>query len=313
MKTIKITLIVIVLSAIIVSTIFMSIRKTICPPPPLPPKNTYLINIEAKISSLNNSSGFSSCKDLYGDIKYYIEDDFSRNKLGATQLENDQMRNNLLIRLYATYADKFLNQAFSVFKGSAWEIDKLSFIRNENLSLQREGVQNGFLELNSNTDKKFNEIKIIFTEYDKVNIFINECKNISEFLDYEIATQFPISKVEVYIKGSKDYLKSIAESNMIKNCDRLRNDLITVPQVLFTSHVKYLDDKLNRWNGEYLKFVNQGGFNKYRKNLFLPLKTELESINQNFYNEVSSIDEFNRLDKKLKDDSEAAYSYYQLL
>jgi hypothetical protein len=306
MKTIKITLTVVVLLAITVSAIwgFMSLSKGDEAQAPI---NTHTKIIEAKISTLNNLSESSTSKNLYGEIKYYIEDDFSRNKLGATQLENDQMRNMLLNSLYATYAEKFLNQAFNVFKGSAWEIDKLSFIRNENLSLQREGHQNGFLELNGSIDKKFNEIKNIFTEYDKVNIFINKCKNISEFLDYEIATQFPIFKVEEYLKGSKEYLKSIAETNLLKNCDRLRNDLITVPQILFTAHVKYLEAKINQWSGKY---VEQVTWNNYRKNLFLPLDAELEKIYQKFYSEDSSNIEFNRLSAILKANSTDAYGYF---
>jgi hypothetical protein len=305
MKKVKIALAVIVVVAIIMVTIrgFMSVgtSDTI-----QLPENESAKRIEEKIESLKLLQEYSFCKELYEEIKYYIEDDFSNNRLGSNQSENDQWLKNLSTQLYSAYTEKFIQQAFYVFGGSEWDIKKLNFIRSEYQVLQKEGYLTGMLEKNSNPDKKLNEIKIILYKYDEITGFLNSCKAFS-FTSDDLYEEFPISSVQTKIIRSKDYLKNKLENNYVKFCERLKKDLNNVPQVLFNAHVKYLDNKISSWSGQY---VNNTSQKDYSDNLFTPLKTEIDMLYNDIYKGINIDIEYNKLETKLNEESSAAYEHF---
>lgn len=308
MKTVKITLAVAVVAAITAAAIFgfMSLSNS---DEIQKPKNQFADTIELKIDSLKRMPESSFCKKIHDEIKYYIEDDYTNNRLGNTQSENDQRKKDLSSNLYVAYADKFIKQAFYVFKGSEWDVKKLNFIRTEYKTLQNDGKQAGILEINSITNSKFEEIKNIFAKYDEITGFINSCKTFS-FSNYDdLYTGFPISKVQNKISRSKDYLKNKLENDYVKNCKRLETSFKDVPQILFNAHVKYLDNKITFWSGKYLNsFFSQLDYNN---RLFTPLLSEIDGLDNAIYN-VGSLDaEYDRLRNKLYEDGNAAYLHFK--
>jgi hypothetical protein len=306
MKSVKITLAVIVVAAITVAIIwgFMSVGNS---GEIELPKNTYTIEIEKKIESLKKMPNSSFCDSLNKEIKYYIDDDYSLNKLGNNQSENDQWKKNLSSNLYAAYADKFIQQAFYVFKGSEWDEQKLSFIRTEYQILQKDGIQTGMLEKNSITDNKLNEIKNILLKYTEIRDFINSCKGFTFPNPTSLGTQFPISTIQANIIRSEEYLKNNLGNEYVGNCIRLKTDLSEVPKFLFKAHVKYLDNKITFWEGKYVDYFSQ---RDYYDNLYEPLEKELNKLDNNIYN-VNNFDAENqKLKEKLDSASNRAYAHF---
>lgn len=307
MKSIKITLTIIVLTTIIVASIRGCLPGMVTPPPPKSPTKQNRAKIEKKIDSLKDMPESSFSDSLHREIKYYIREDYKDNKLGSTHSANEQWKKNLSNRLYAAYSERFINQAFYVFKGSEWEFKKLEIIRKEYQDLQNEGYESGMLGKNSNRDKQLNEIKSILAKYDNVTAFINSCKGFS-FLDVDLNVKFPITTVEQKINLSKEHLTNNLENNYVNNCKRIRTSLSEVPQILFKAHVKYLDNKINYWNGRYIIYSNH---RDYSKGLFLPLKTEIDKLYNDIYKGVIIEPEYHRLDSKLTYESKIAYNYFE--
>ena len=307
MKTVKITLAVTVVAAITAAAIlgFMSLSKS---DEIQKPKNQFAEKIEQKIDSLKRMPESSFCKKFHDEIKYYIEDDYTNNRLGKTQSENDQRKKDLSSNLYVAYADKFIKQAFYVFKGSEWDAKKLNFIRTEYKTLQNDGKQTGMLEINSITNNKFEEIKSIFAKYDEVAGFINSCKAFS-FSNYDdLDTGFPNSTVKNDLIRSLEYLKSNLGNDYVKNCARLKTSLRDVPQILFKAHVRYLDNKITRWKGEFKNVCYSQA--DYNNRLYTPLSNEIQGLDNEIYNVGSFDTEYNRLINKLYEDGNAAYLYF---
>lgn len=307
MKTVKITLSLIVLATIVTVVIRGCIKEPESDVIQLP-ENTNTKIIEQKIDSLKKMPISSFCDIFHIEIKNYIEMDYTDQRLGENATENDQWKKILSSNLYAAYTDKFISQAFYVFKGSEWQVEKLNFIRKEYQALQKNGYQSGLLEKNSITDQIFNDIKYIFVKYDEITGFINSCKAFS-FTEYDnFEHEFPISNVEQDIVRSKEYLDSNLENEHVGNCSRLKSSLNDIPQILFDAHVKYLDNKINHLSGKYVDSKNQAD---YSTNLYLPLYNEIEKLDNNIYKTNNFDSEYGRLINKLKLEGETAYNYFQ--
>ena len=305
MKTVKITLAVIVVAAIIVAAVMGYYNITVVPPIEIEIDQSIKI-IEDKIDTLKKMPESSFCKKFHDEIKYYIDDDYTNNKLGKTQSENDQLQKNLSSNLYVAYTDKFIKQAFYVFIDSQWDEIKLNFIRTEYQALQKDGNQSGMLEKNTETDEKLNEIKNIIEKYDEITNFTNSCKAFS-FEEYEnIESTFPISTIESDITRSVAYLNNNLENNYVNICERLKTSLRDVPMILFESHVKYLDSKINHSIGKYIDYKLQREYSKY---IYTPLSNEIEQLDNSIYNiDMDSFyAEYNKLKDKLKLEGEKAY------
>jgi hypothetical protein len=306
MKTVKITLAVIVIAAITLA-IIKSIIPIIDSAKIQLPKNQFIKKIEQKIEILKKMPESSFCENFYKEIEYYINDDYSNNRLGKTQLENKQWKENLSSNLYAAYTDKFIQQSFYVFKGTQWDEQKLVFIRSEYQVLKRNGLQTGMLEKNSITDNKLNQIGNIISKYDEITRFVNSCKAFSFSKYADLNASFPISEVETKIIRSKGYLGNNLDNFYVKNCKRLETSLREVPQYLFKAHVKYLDKKIIYWNGKYDEYNSLSDYNIY---LFTPLKNEIRQLYNDVYNGNSFVDnEYKKLNDKLELESNAAYNH----
>jgi hypothetical protein len=123
----------------------------------------------------------------------------------------------------------------------------------------------------------------------------------------DLNAEFPISSVQTKIIRSKVYLKNKLENNYVKNCELLKDGLKFVPQILFNAHVKYLDNKISSWSGQY---VNNTSQKDYSDNLFSPLKTEIDMLYNDIYKGINIDIEYNKLETKLNEESSAAYEHF---
>jgi hypothetical protein len=303
MKKLKITLAVIVVAVIIVAAVTGYISRIIVPHI-VDPKNQFKIKIDEKIDLLKKMPESSFCQESYKEIKYYIEDDYTNNRLGKTQSENDECNHNLSSNLYVAYSLKFIDQAFYIFNDSQWDSKKLNFIRDECKALQK----NGLHEKNTKTEKDLNEIKNILAKYNEIKDFINSCKAF-KFSNYELNSDFG-TYVEKYISRSKEYLENNLENNYVKNCARLKTDLSEVPMILFKAHVNYLDNKINNCIGKY---NNYSSLAEYNNNLYTIIDNEIRKLkNESYYTGISiQYTEYEKLNNKLKLESNAAYKHFQ--
>ena len=304
MKKVKITLAVIVVAVIIVAAVTGYISRIIVPPIDQP-ENQFRNKIDEKIYLLKKMPESSFCQESYKEIKYYIEDDYTNNRLGKTQSENDELKVILSSNLYVAYSGKFIDQAFYIFNDSQWDSKKLNFIRTEYQALQK----NGLHEKNTKTEKDLNEIKNILAKYNEILGFINSCKAF-KFSNYELNSEFLIY-VEKYISRSKEYLENNLENNYVKNCARLKTDLSEVPQILFKAHVNYLDNKITQWKGKYnINCKTQKEYN----DLSQLLKAEIEKLNSEIYTGISLVEtDYNKLNAKLTKVDELAYYYFDVI
>lgn len=307
MKAIKISLAVTVIAAIA----FFTIRSLVIINPPLPPpvpKNQFTKRIEMEIDSLGKLPDSNFCNEEYDNIKFFIDDYYNPHppqypygRLGNTQLENDEWKEILTINLYSAYADKFIKQAFYVFRGSNWEFEDLRFIRNEYQTLRSSSL----LQRDTPVDKDFTKIQSILSKYDEIADFISTSNGFS-YSASGLSDRFPISEVDGKISRAKTYQNNHLENGYVNNCTRLRNGLKEIPQALFRAHVRYLDNKVTYWSGFYSNYISQSD---YANNLYRPLKSEIEALDNETYNVANFDNEYQRLLDKWSADNTKAYNY----
>ena len=272
------------------------------------PRNQFIERIVQEIDSLDKLPDNKFCKNFYNEVEYLINDfykptppTYPYGRLGKTQTENDQWKQNLLKNLYSSYTDKFIKQAFCVFNGSDWVTDDLNFIRSEYQTLRRSPL----LEKGSPVDKKFTEIQTIFSKYDEIVGFISHCKGFT-FSSSKFDDNFPISDVAEKISKAKDYQNNHLHNAEVNNCIRLHDGLREIPQVLFRAHINYLDSKISYWSDMYPKCKSH---TDYVNTLNRPLKNEIEALNNSIYN-ISSYDrEYKRLLEKWSEDNKKAFNF----
>jgi hypothetical protein len=303
MKTIKVTLATVV---VVIIGLFVIRSLVISPPAPEPPlpNNEFIKRIERKIDSLSQLPASRFCGNVYGEIKYLIKNYYTQRRLGKDALENKQQHENLSIKLYATYAAKFLEQTFFVFGHSQWKNEDLQFIRHEYQTLRNSSL----LEANSPVDKKFREIQTVLEKYDEIAGFISDCRDFSYFASI-FSHRFPIANVQDKISQATRYLNNHLDNSYVYRCTRLHDGLRGIPQVLFRTHVRYLDDKINSWSGLYDQYNSQLD---YYNNLYMPLKKEIETLDNDIYNinnDIYTVD-YERLLKRLEEDGRKAYDYF---
>jgi hypothetical protein len=300
MKAIKISLAVIVVVAIGFFVIRSLIPTKPIEPPPLP-ENQFTNRIEREIDSVGKFSDSTFCSNFYNEVAYHIEDYYKQGRLGNGQSENDQWKENLSKKLYSAYADKFIKQAFYVFRHKEWSINDLRFIRSEYQTLQKSKL----LEKASPVDKDFIKMKTIFSKYDEIVNFISSCTNYS-YSSKSLSDNFPIDDVQDKIQVATTFINNSLENEFVNNCTRLHNDLDTITQILFKAHVKYLDNKIDQWSGMYPNYKSQ---NEYTNNLHNPLQSEIDNLRNNIYNVANCDSECDRLSSKWSADNVKAYNY----
>ncbi len=307
MKALKISLAVIVVSAIA----FFIIRSLVTINKPIVislPKNPFTVLIDKEIESLIKLPDSKFCKDAFDNVKYLIDENYKPNppkypfgRLGNSQLENNQSKENFTRNLYSAYAAKFINQSFYVFKGKEWKIEDLRFINSEFQTLRKYIL----LEKDSPVDKKFKEIQTIFSKYDEIAGFISNSNSFS-YLDTRLSDRFPISDVQEKLAQAVTYQNNRLGNDYVNNCIRLHNGLKEIPQTLFRAHINYLDNKISQWSGMYSNFSSQ---KDYVDNLYKPLKSEIDALDNTVYNVVNFDSEYKRLTDRWSADNTKAYNY----
>jgi hypothetical protein len=264
-------------------------------------RNQFIERIEQEIDSLAGLSDSKFCKEFYNEVGYHIADYHKQERLGNNQLENDQWKEILSKNLFSVYVGKFIKQAFYVFRGSEWDINALKFIRSEYQTLQKSAL----LERGSAVDKEFTKIRTIFAKYDEITGFILSCKKFS-YLGIGLYERFPITDVKSKISQAAIYSNNRLENELLNNCTRLHDGLKEVPQVLFKAHVRYLDNKISARSESYSRYDSQL---KYADELYKPLKSEIDALDNDIYNVPNFDSEYTRLSNKWSKDNEKAYDY----
>ncbi|GAP71384.1 hypothetical protein SAMD00024442_11_48 [Candidatus Symbiothrix dinenymphae] len=267
------------------------------------PKNQFTAKIEQEIEQFSRKPDSKFCKDYYSEVAYHINDFYKQNRFGNNQSENDQWKENLEKNLYSTYSDKFIKQAFTVFRGSEWKSADLKFIQAEKNDLKKSQL----LVAGSPVDKEFTKIQTALNKYNEIVGFISSCKDLS-YSGSSLSDRFPIADVQSKIRYAVSLQQNRLENDFVNNCSRLHDGLKSIPQSLFREHVRYLDNKINNWSGLYSNYNSQSD---YSNNLYKPLKSEIEALDKDkdIYN-VSNFDsEYKRLSDKWSADNTKAYNY----
>jgi hypothetical protein len=310
MKVIKISiaLVVIVVIALYIIRSLVIINKPIGISLP---KNQFVERIEKGIDSVGKLPDSKFCKDTYDNVMFLIDDyykphppQYPYGRLGNTQLENNQWKENLTKNLYSAYADKFIRQAFYVFRNKEWKIEDMQFIRIEFQTLRKSKL----LEKGSPVDKKFMEIQTVISKYDEIAGFISACNGFS-YSNYSLKDRFPIPDVQSKISRAETYLNNGLGNIYVNNCTLLHDGLKRIPKTLFRAHIHYLDNKVSQWSNMYSNYQSQSD---YVNNLNQPLKIEIELLDNDIYKVDNFDSEYNKLLDKWSADNIKAYTYKYL-
>jgi hypothetical protein len=275
------------------------------------PKNQFTAKIEAEIEQLKAKPDDKFCKDFYKEVASNIKTFYDQKKFGENisvdgsktydSLANDQWKEDLDKTLYSAYADKFIKQAFAVFRGSEWKPEDLKFIQAEKNELKKSKL----LVAGSPVDNEFTKIQTALNKYTEIVSFISSCKGFS-YLGNSLSDRFPMADVQSKIQRAANLRNNRLENEFVNNCTRLHDGLKEIPQSLFRAHIRYLDNKINNWSGLYSNYNSQSD---YSNNLYKPLKSEIEALDNDIYS-VSNFDsEYNRLSNKWSADNTKAYNY----
>jgi hypothetical protein len=274
------------------------------------PTNPFIERIDKKIISISTLPDSKLSKDEYKNVMYYINSlhkphppKYPYGRLGNTKKENDLQKENFIYKLYTAYSKKFISQAFYVFGHSEWNSNDLSFIRNEYQKLQNSSL----LEKDSDVDKDFKKIKIIFDKYDEIVLFIKNCKNYS-FKQYGLFDIFPISDVQDTISRADKFRRNDLGNEFVNHCTRLHNELKAIPQVLFREHIRYFDVKISRWSNKHRNF---NSLDDYINNLWQPMQDEIGTLSNSLYNAPNFNNEKNKLLKKWENDRNRAHRIFR--
>jgi len=274
--------------------------------------------VDSQLIFFEKKSDTHFLKEDYDILKQRISFFYSQNKLSL----DDNVNFNR--RLYAAYMSKFLNRSFKEVNGTEWNTDTLKFIRREIERLISEGKRDGLYEDNSISDQKINVFKKIFNDYDKINKFIASTKKIS-YDKFSVNDTFPFAEVQKILKNRDKFLNKKSYPYTTK-CQRLNEALNSVTKNLFNSHVKYLDRKLDKLSECYKATqTTADGVDSalyasqlvYRELYYDMMKNQLQVLKKKtkqdsyIYKGCEVKKEYDRLMKKLGDQNDRAYEYFE--
>jgi hypothetical protein len=309
MKSVKI-----ILAVVVIGLIAFFVNKSLVDPLEKPQvalaENQFRKNIAEEIIALSNLPDNKLSKATYNGVQSLIEDlykphppQYPYGRLGNTQLENDQWKENYSKNLYVAYADKFIKQAFYVFNNSEWQINNLAFIRSECQLLRK----SQFLEIGSPVDKSFSKIQQILGKYDELNDFIATSRNFST-PNNSLSSNFPFSDLEIKISRIDTYKKNNLDNVYVNKCARLHLGLDNNKKHLINTYLNYLDRKIVNWTGKYKQFEFTS-FNEYKNIIYNPLKKELDDFKTNCNNNNYTYDNnrYISISNRLNSDRKEAY------
>jgi hypothetical protein len=312
MNKIKIILTVSVIATICVF-IYIWFSAIILPTTPPEAKNVYTKEIQRKINLLSKAPIASFSVQEYKDIEFSINEFFKSGYLGITPYQdgkitkekkdennNLQWRDILLKNLYSVYSQKFIDQSMYVFKGTAWVINDLAFIRSEVRKLKN----SLYLIPNSAIDDSLSIIQSIISEYDTINNFLGECNNFHS-TNNEFESTFP--DVSQKIQASRSFSAQVSNHTYLRNCSRLQNGLNQVPEILFDKHVNFLTDKINTYGNMYESYTSQ---REYSNAIYTPIRNQLDVLSNDAYGVNTFESSKNYLENLLSECNRKALSYF---
>jgi hypothetical protein len=299
MKTLKISLATIIGIAICV-TIYFWIQKVQSPKEIKPPVNQFTEKVEKEISNLEAKSNDQFYRKELEEIKFLIKVYHKDNRFGNTS-ENNQWKEILEKNLYSVYADKFVKRTQMIFSGSEWNPDDIRSIQSEKIFLK----ESKKIDVGSPIDNEFSNIQVTLNQYYKIVSFISSCKGF-KFLETSLSERFPIDEVQNKISQAQMLLQTELGNEYVYNCTRLHEELKEIPQILFQAHVNYLNRKIDYWSETYKQYRSQAD---YSNNLYKPLKSEIDLLDNEMYNQSSVEREYYRLTQKWSSDNTKAYNY----
>ena len=80
-----------------------------------------------------------------------------------------------------------------------------------------------------------------------------------------------------------------------------------LPQVLFRSHVKYLDNLINSWSNQFKDYNTQKA---YVNGIYTPIVNKIDELDNNIYKVSEFSQEYSRLKTKCEKDGTNAYDYF---
>jgi len=299
MRSLKFTLALIVV-ATIGAGIFFWIQTIKEPEKVKAPESAFTKKVEGEIERLKVKPDNKFCRDYYNEVAYHINEFYKQNRLGKNQSENDLWKENLESNLYSAYAEKFIKQAKTVFRGSEWKPEDLKFIQAEKNELKKSKL----LVAGSPVDRDFTTIQTALNMYNEIVSFISSCKGYccskTGMLDH-----FPIAEVKNNIQRAASLRSHHLENEYVNNCFRLHYGLKEIPSMLFSVHVRYLDTKIDYWSNMW---CNYSSHKDYSNNLNIPLKNEINDLsNSTIYSVINVDGECTRLFNKWSADNQKAY------
>lgn len=301
MKVLKITLIIITIASIsffIIKTFVKidkvgEIKQT---------GNPFIDKIQQEIKAIKLKPENKFCKDFYNEIVYHIEDYYKSNRLGKSASENEKWKEILSKQLFTVYSKKFIEQSIYIFNSTEWALSDLSFIRNEYELLQGSTM----IERNGKLDKELNEIRAVINKYNEISGFISSCQNFS-FDQADVLVPYPLDDVKKRIYLASKFRTNGLDNYYLNKCSRLHNGLKEVPQYLYRSHVRYLDNLIINNLNSYSQFNSLNG---YKSTLYNPILASIEELDNEIYNTDGINGEYSRLKSKWEADGTNAYDYF---
>ena len=306
MKAVKI-----ILSVAVVATIGYFVFKEIFEAPPAvfgsrPPINPFVERIEKKIENLSHLPVNVFCRDSNAHILYLIADYHKNEFLGANSSQNEQWRDILTKELYVVYSAKFIEQAFDVFGKPDWRPGDLNIIRTETRALKASPQ----LDRGSPVDSKFDEILSILNRYDAITGLISSFPNFPLNPTYQMDEKFPVQDVLSKLQSSREYIATGMGNIYVNNCRRLHEGLGQAPNILFSNHTEYLQNKVINWTGKY---TEHSSFENYSNAIFKPLEQEIRDLLYN-YREIYGLSgkeqEINNIANILNSDNNRAWAHF---
>jgi len=267
--------------------------------------NQFTKIIDDEINALKTLKvvSFMDLKASYEDVKFDIDDYYGDNRLGKNQTENNQSKERLSKNLYSIYVVKFINLANSVFRRSEWNPKDIAFIRIESKALKN----SKFLQKGNGVDNQITQIQNVLNKFDEINKFISSCKGFS-YSSNSFNSVFPIDLIKQKIQRAAIYKNNKLENSLVNNCSILHSQLNQTNNILFNTHIKYLNKKIDTYSGTYSAYNSHG---EYAREFYLKLKGEINGLDNDIYSVSNFDNEYDNLIEKLNEDNSNAKSYFK--
>jgi hypothetical protein len=251
-------------------------------------------------------------KDVYLNIKDKIDSYYNPHppqypygRFGKTQNDNDLFYDIFSKNLFTIYSDKFIKQSFFVFSKPVWSIQDVVFIREEIKELQ-----NSQLLVGSVKDTLISLQQILGKYYEINNFLANRTSLLLPEDRNSLNSEFPFNDLSSIISNIDSYSSNNLGNSYVNNNRQLHSKLSRKKKKLINIYLKYLETKLNNWEGNFKEFPN---FNTYTDIAYKPLKKQIVDFKNNCKKNNYNYDtnRYKALLPKLEAESSIAYFYFK--